>query len=63
MADAARLDLDQHFMRVGTWLRNVFDAKWRFELAKYGCFHYDRFNDMGMRDSGFSRKGWKLLRL
>jgi hypothetical protein len=56
MAHAARFDLDQHFMRVGTRLRNVFDAKWRFELTKYGRFHCDRFIDVGMRDSWLSHK-------
>jgi hypothetical protein len=61
MADAARFDLDQYFLRFGMWLRDVFDTQGRFELAKDGCFHCAYLKELGKRDSRISHKRLELL--
>jgi hypothetical protein len=39
VAYAAGFDFDQHFVRGGLGLRDLFDAQWGFEFAQYGGFH------------------------
>ena len=48
MADATRFDLDQHFVRAGLRLRDLFDAQWRFEFAQDGGFHCVYLNGFRM---------------
>jgi hypothetical protein len=61
VADAARFDLNQYFLRFGNRLRDVLNGQGRFELAKDGCFHRARLKELGKRASRISRKRLKLL--
>jgi hypothetical protein len=61
MADAACFDFDEHFLRVGLRLIDVFDAQRRFEFAEHGGFHCLCLNGLGMRDSRPSHNGMELL--
>src|SRR5580692_6279367 len=61
MTDAARLDFDEHFVRLGLRLLDVFDGQRGFELVQDGGFHRAHLGESGMWDSRSSRKRVELL--
>jgi hypothetical protein len=59
MAYATSFHLDQHFMRGGLGLNNIFDGQWFFEFAQDGGFHRMYLKELGKRDSGVRGKAAK----